>query len=259
MRSPTADIPNAHISLSATGAGNLEGALLRRPDRRVSARTPGGLGLAFTRGSAARIRRTPQHVVNDDLILNIRLAGVGTLSQRGRNVTIGEGEAVLTAGAEVSEGLISESRLISLRIPHKAIAPLVADLDDHIALALGATRDAAETAKMGGVRTARLHAVMAGIDQYLANPALSAAWLGAQLSLSDRYVHLLVAGTGTSFSDLVRRKRVELARKMLEQPRAVPRRIVDVAYAVGFGDLSNFNRAFRQRFDCTPSDVQYRR
>jgi AraC-like DNA-binding protein len=42
---------------------------------------------------------------------------------------------------------------------------------------------------------------------------------------------------------------------MLEDPGAMPRRIIDIAYAVGFGDLSNFNRAFRARFGCTPSDV----
>lgn len=258
-----------------------------------------GLGLAFASGAASRIRRTPQHVVNDDLILNIRLAGGGTFFQRGREMTVGEGEAILTTGAEVSGSVISDSRFIGLRIPYKAMVPLVAGLEDlvprvircdtpalrlltgyvsllqdaqamaapelarsavtHVydllALALGATRDAAETATMRGGRAARLHAVMSGIDEHLANPELSAAWLGAKLGLSDRYLQLLVAGTGTSFSDLVRCKRVERARRILEQPTATPRRIVDVAFSVGFGDLSNFNRAFRAHFGCTPTDV----
>jgi AraC-like DNA-binding protein len=255
-----------------------------------------GLGLAFAHGSASRIRRTPKHVVNDDLILRM---GGGTFFQRGRETILGEGDAILATGAEVSASVMSKSQLINFRVPYKAMKPLVADLEDRIArpiqrdtpalsllrgyvgllqdeqalatpelcrsavthvydllaLALGATRDAAETAKMRGVRAARLHAVITGIDQHLAKPELSAAWLGAKLGLSDRYVQLLLAGTGTSFSDLVRCKRIERARRILEQPSATPRRIVDVAFSVGFGDLSNFNRAFRAHFGCTPSDV----
>jgi len=77
--------------------------------------------------------------------------------------------------------------------------------------------------------------------------------------MSDRYVQHLLAEQGLSFSELVRRKRVERARQMLEQPGATPPRIVDVAFAVGFGDLSSFNRAFRERYRCTPSDVLHRR
>ena len=129
---------------------------------------------------------------------------------------------------------------------------------DLMALMLGATRDAAETAKVRGGHAARLHAVVAGIDQHLTNPELNAGWLGAKLGLSDRYVHHLLAGSGQSFSELVRRKRVDQARRMLERPSATPRRVIDVAYAVGFNDLSSFNRAFRRQFGCTPSDVLHR-
>ena len=71
-------------------------------------------------------------------------------------------------------------------------------------------------------------------------------------------MHHLLAGSGESFSELVRRKRVDRARRMLERPSATPHRVIDVAYAVGFNDLSSFNRAFRRQFGCTPSDVLHR-
>jgi AraC-like DNA-binding protein len=143
-------------------------------------------------------------------------------------------------------------------------APTTPDLErlaathvyDLLAITLGATRDAAEVASARGGQAARLHAVTAGIEEHLANPALSAAWLSVKLGLSERYVHHLMAGTGSSFADLVRRKRLERARRMLEQPSATARRIIDVAFAVGFADLSTFNRAFRRQFGCAPSDVQ---
>jgi len=32
--------------------------------------------------------------------------------------------------------------------------------------------------------------------------------------------------------------------------------IIDIAFAVGFGDVSHFNRVFRRRFDETPSGVR---
>ena len=153
-------------------------------------------------------------------------------------------------------GILEEDDIVAAPDLQGQIATHIHDL---IALTLGATRDAAEIANARGGSAARLHAVMTGIEQHLANPELSAAWLGARLGLSDRYVHHLLAGAGMRFSELVRHKRVDLARKMLEHPAAVSRRIIDVAYAVGFGDLSSFNRAFRQRFNCTPSDVLYRR
>jgi AraC family transcriptional activator of tynA and feaB len=40
----------------------------------------------------------------------------------------------------------------------------------------------------------------------------------------------------------------------LRDVRQRPRHISEIAYAWGFNDLSHFNRAFRQRFDMTPSE-----
>lgn len=95
------------------------------------------------------------------------------------------------------------------------------------------TLELARAAPAGGLKAARLRTVIAGIEQQLTNPALSAVWLGAKLGMSDRYVQHLLAEQGLSFSELVRRKRVERARQMLEPPGASPPRIVDVAFAVG--------------------------
>ena len=125
-----------------------------------------------------------------------------------------------------------------------------------VAHLLDPTADIVRSERFGGVKAARLKAIVAGIERHLADPALSAEWLGAKLGLSERYVHHLLADTGTTFSQLVRRRRLDAARRMLEDHSTPSRRIVDIAYAVGFGDLSNFNRAFRQHFGRTPSDVR---
>jgi hypothetical protein len=51
----------------------------------------------------------------------------------GREVSIGYGEAIVTSGAEVSATTIAASRFVTFRVPSKAVAPLVPDIDDRIA------------------------------------------------------------------------------------------------------------------------------
>jgi AraC-like DNA-binding protein len=43
---------------------------------------------------------------------------------------------------------------------------------------------------------------------------------------------------------------------MLSDPRLADRKISEIAFAVGFGDLSYFNRAFRRHYVVTPSEVK---
>lgn len=45
-------------------------------------------------------------------------------------------------------------------------------------------------------------------------------------------------------------------RKMLTSRRFDGHRIIDIALACGFADISYFNRAFRARYGVTPSDVR---
>ena len=42
-------------------------------------------------------------------------------------------------------------------------------------------------------------------------------------------------------------------------PRLASRKIAEVAYSVGFNDLSYLNRAFRRRVGKTPSEVRVAR
>ena len=49
---------------------------------------------------------------------------------------------------------------------------------------------------------------------------------------------------------------MQRARRLLVDPRIASRTISAIAFDVGFGDLSSFNRAFRRAFDATPSDIR---
>jgi AraC-like DNA-binding protein len=116
--------------------------------------------------------------------------------------------------------------------------------------------DLARAGVYGGVKAARLRAVVEEIAARLADPGLSAATVGRRLGLSERYVQQLLEGAGLSFSTFVRVSRLKRARRLLRDPLSSHLRIVDIAMMTGFGDLSHFNRAFRLQFGETPTDAR---
>lgn len=101
-----------------------------------------GLGLANVSCSSARARCEPQHLVNDDLIFSVTLAGGRTLYQCGREAEIGPGDAVLMAAGEVSTTTMFDSRYVSFRVPAKAMKPLVRNVGDCIARPIRKDTDA---------------------------------------------------------------------------------------------------------------------
>jgi AraC-like DNA-binding protein len=60
----------------------------------------------------------------------------------------------------------------------------------------------------------------------------------------------------TSFSEYVRTSRLDLSHRLLCEHAMAHRTIANLAYDAGFGDLSYFNRAFREAFGATPGDVR---
>lgn len=135
---------------------------------------------------------------------------------------------------------------------------VVSHLCDLTALAIGATRDAAELAQGRGLRAARLHAIKQHIAGKLDQPDLSVAALAARHGCTQRFIQRLFESEGTSFTDYLLAQRVALAYRMLTDPRRQGDKISTIAFDAGFGDLSYFNRVFRQHFGDTPSDVRAR-
>lgn len=94
-----------------------------------------GLGLASSIISPCRRWHGPQHIDCDDLVLGLSLGGGCTLYQLGRELTIGEGEAVLTNCAEPAKVFIPcASQPVSLRIPSSILRSRIADLEDRLPL-----------------------------------------------------------------------------------------------------------------------------
>jgi len=102
----------------------------------------------------------------------------------------------------------------------------------------------------------RLGEVLRFIEIHLSDPNLCMAMVSAGCGVSQRYLSLLLQGTGQTFSELVWSKRLELARDWLSRadPRAIA--ISEIAYGVGFKSTAHFSRKFKRVFGVNPSDFR---
>jgi|SRR5262245_11001987 len=135
---------------------------------------------------------------------------------------------------------------------------IAAQLCDLVAVTLGATRDAAAVAERRGIRWARLRAIKADIETHLRRSELSIDMVAKRHRISDSYVRKLFAGEGTTFSQYVLGRRLACAHRMLTDVRWADRGVAWVAFDVGFGDLSYFNRTFKRLYGATPSELRPR-
>ena len=107
-----------------------------------------------------------------------------------------------------------------------------------------------------GVAEARLKAIKADILENLSSPELTETAVALRQRVTSRYIRMLFQAEGTTFSKFVLSHRLMHAHRMLSDPRFAGMKISDIALAVGFSDLSYFDRTFRRQFHATPSEVR---
>jgi AraC-like DNA-binding protein len=135
---------------------------------------------------------------------------------------------------------------------------VVSHIHDLMAVAVGATRDAAETARDRGLRSARLHAIKQDIASNLDGGDLSVGALAFRNGCNPRFIQRLFEAEGTTLTEYVLARRLARAHRMLTDPRRAGEKISAIALDAGFGDISYFNRVFRQVYGDTPSGVRAR-
>ena len=149
--------------------------------------------------------------------------------------------------------ITQESALATSELQRAAVAHVY----DLAAVALGATVERAELARNRGVRAARLETIKADVLGHLDDGNLSVPSVAGRQGVTPRYLQKLFETEGTSFSEFVLAQRLAKAHRILMNPLYTHRAISNVAYDVGFNDLSYFNRAFRRRYGSTPSEVRH--
>ena len=99
----------------------------------------------------------------------------------------------------------------------------------------------------------RIKKVITVLDQQFRDPP-SLEQLADEVGLSaSRLAHLFREEQGKSIQSYVQERRLMMAAMFIVQTHE---RISQIAYSVGFGDVSNFNHAFKRRFAMSPR--QYR-
>jgi AraC-like DNA-binding protein len=103
----------------------------------------------------------------------------------------------------------------------------------------------------------RIEVIQVLIDENLTEEWLSPQWLADRVGVSLRTLQEDMNAQGMTVTGIIKFKRLHLARSRLESLRGSrhPGAIADVAYSVGFNDISYFNRSFRKLFDCSPKDI----
>lgn len=140
-----------------------------------------------------------------------------------------------------------DQQLLNLSVRH---------IQDLLALTIAPMSDLADTARTRGLRAARLKLAKSFILSRSHQRDLSVGSVAASLNVTPRYVQRLFEADGTTFSDFLTNQRLARAHRMLCEPQASSSAISTIAYDVGFGDLSYFNRRFRRRYGMTPREVR---
>jgi AraC-like DNA-binding protein len=140
-----------------------------------------------------------------------------------------------------------DQKLLNLSVQH---------VQDLLALTIGPISDFVDPAKMRGLKAARLNLAKSFIVAHSHRRDISITAVAASLNVTPRYVQRLFEAEGTTFSEFLIGQRLARAHRTLCDPNACQTAISTIAYDVGFGDLSYFNRRFRRQYGLTPREVR---
>jgi AraC-like DNA-binding protein len=159
----------------------------------------------------------------------------------------------LTLLTSYANSLLSDDHAMVTAALRHHVATHVHDL---VALTLGAGSDAAHIAKRRGMGAARLRAAKKYVTENISRRDISIGSVALHFGVTPRYLQRLFESDGSTFSTFLLARRLARAHRMLREPQSAQRRVSAIAYDVGFGDLSYFNRCFRRLYGASPQDIR---
>jgi AraC-like DNA-binding protein len=233
---------------------------------------------------------------DDDIAFLMSVDGDAVRTHLGKNLEMHTGDGVGIIQNETASLELRRLNHVAVMVPRSSLAPFVPDIEatilrvisretpalrllqaylaglrkengitDHglkrvvaknirdlLAAAVGTTGDGLELAKPGS-RAARVHIMKAVISE---NPGIRLHELAKRQGITSRSVQMLFEEAGTTFTSFALEQRLQRAYEILVDSSHDHWTIGAIAFHVGFGDLSYFNRRFKRRFGATPSDVR---
>jgi AraC-like DNA-binding protein len=108
------------------------------------------------------------------------------------------------------------------------------------------------------VRLAHRRRVLTLVESRFREPEIGLAWIAQALGLSPRYVQQILATHRETVSDLLRRRRMAEACRLLDRRGSSRASVATIAYSVGYTDPAYFSRVFRQSMGMSPMDYASR-
>lgn len=93
------------------------------------------------------------------------------------------------------------------------------------------------------------------IEEQLGDEELNPDMVADAIGISRRYLSQLFAAEGTSVMRWVRTRRLEKCRSEFENAFSSRKPIQDIAYGLGFTNISSFNRAFKAQYGMSPREL----
>lgn len=193
-------------------------------------------------GGETLLLRIPRSILSS-LVVDIDAATMHRVARQSKAL------ALLTG---YSTKLLDEQSPATPQLQHLVVSHVY----DLAAFTLDATHDAAGTAKVRGVPAARLRAAKTYVSENSSRRDLSISTVAAHLGVTPRYLQRLFEADGKTFSMWLLNQRLIRAHRMLCRSQFAEQAVSAIAYGVGFGDVSYFNRCFRKLFNATPRDVR---
>lgn len=97
-----------------------------------------------------------------------------------------------------------------------------------------------------------LERAQAFIEEHIHDDELNPALIARGIGISSRYLSEIFAAEGTSPMRWVRKRRLEMCRMELERQNGGQQLVCEIAYSMGFTNVSSFNRAFKAHFGHAP-------
>jgi AraC-like DNA-binding protein len=156
--------------------------------------------------------------------------------------------------------------------PLRLLATYLRDMDDHqgltgaelrtlvtahifnlVVLTLNSTRDTTTTSTPSATK---LDAIKRFVADNLFDEALSTSRVAAANRISARQIQRLFETEDTTFSEFLLLQRLRSVHAALTDSRQAQRSISEIVLASGFGDVSYFNRAFRNHYGASPTAIR---
>jgi AraC-like DNA-binding protein len=152
-------------------------------------------------------------------------------------------------------GMIRSVAELFINSPPPNPQALATEIIGFVALTIGSEDRGAAT----DVRNARYHLrrrIIDFIESHLGDESLSPKKIAASSRISLSYLYSLFNDNETTVSQFVQTKRLQRAYEILVADPKGHRTVSEVAYEVGFKNVSHFSRCFSRHFKVAPRDVR---